>query len=142
MTIPAKRYSETAKPTSGLITCPHGVRFPHECKDCLHDEGMWRIEVSEEAPYGLIVGRGGNDVIAEIQGNGQTLQEIMANARLIAAAPEMLAALELAAALFDNNHAIDRFNWGASGLRAEDIRELNEAPLIIRAAIRKAQGEL
>lgn len=53
----------------------------------------WDIEVTEESPNGLIVGRGGEDVIAEIQGNGQTAVEIMAYARLIIAAPDMFAAL-------------------------------------------------
>jgi len=62
--------------------------------------------------------------------------------RLFAAAPEMLEALKLAYDLFAKDHALSRFNWGASGLRAEDIRELNETPGKILAAIRKAEGEL
>ena len=54
---------------------------------------------------------------------------------------QLLTALKAALALFDKNHALSRFNWGASGLRAEDIRELNELPGTIRAAIAKAEGQ-
>lgn len=58
--------------------------------------------------------------------------------RLHRAAPDLAAALEKAAALFAKDHAIDHFNWGASGLTAENVRELNETPLAIRAALKKA----
>ncbi len=53
---------------------------------------------------------------------------------------DLLAALKDSLLLFAKDHALDRMNWGASGLRAEDIRELNELPLRIRAAIAKAEG--
>lgn len=43
-------------------------------------------------------------------------------------------------ALFDKDHAIDRFDWAKSALRAQDIRELNELPGKIRAALRKAEA--
>jgi len=42
--------------------------------------------------------------------------------------------------LFQKDHALDRFNWGASALRAQDIRELNELPGKIREAIGIAEG--
>ena len=44
-------------------------------------------------------------------------------------------ACKLALALFAKDHAIDRFDWGNSCLRAQDIRELNETPLRIREAL-------
>ena len=56
---------------------------------------------------------------------------------------ELASALEAFCMMFDKNHAISRFNWGASALRAEDIRELNEVPLnakAILARIRKEQA--
>lgn len=53
---------------------------------------------------------------------------------------ELLEALKLAGNLFAANHAISQFDWGRSVLRAEDIRELNEVPLAIRAAIARAEG--
>jgi hypothetical protein len=58
----------------------------------------------------------------------------------------VVAALEASLALFDKGHALSRFNWGESGLRAEDIRELNELPGKIRSAlvvakVREARGE-
>jgi hypothetical protein len=65
----------------------------------------------------------------------------VADARLIAAAPDLYDALESALALFDADHALSRFDWGSSFLRAGDIRELNELPGIIRAALAKARGE-
>ncbi len=42
--------------------------------------------------------------------------------------------------LFDDGHALSRFDWGKSFLRAEDIRELNELPGTIREAL-KVLGE-
>lgn len=53
---------------------------------------------------------------------------------------EIIGALKECLALFDKDHAIDRFDWGKSALRAEDIRELNELPGKIRAALRKAES--
>jgi hypothetical protein len=55
--------------------------------------GPWTVEVSEESPNGLVIAPGSEAVIAEISSNGQTGTEVMSNARLIAAAPEMLDAL-------------------------------------------------
>ncbi len=63
-----------------------------------------------------------------------------ANANLIAAAPDLLETLKACLALFAKDHALDRFDWGKSALRAEDIRELNELPSAIRRAIFKAEG--
>lgn len=67
-------------------------------------------------------------------------EEGLANAHLFAAAKEMYAALEACAALFAEGHAMSRFDWGKAFLRANDIRELNETPLAVAAALRKARG--
>lgn len=53
---------------------------------------------------------------------------------------EMLDVLGDCLLLFAKDHAIDRFDWGKSFLRAQDIRELNELPGRIRATIQKAAG--
>lgn len=42
-------------------------------------------------------------------------------------------------ALFDKGHAIDRFNWGASALTGDNIRELNELPGKIREALEETE---
>jgi hypothetical protein len=52
---------------------------------------------------------------------------------------DLLSACKCALALFDKDHALSRFDWGASALRAHDIRELNELPKILRTAIQKAE---
>ena len=72
--------------------------------------------------------------------NDRPEAECKANARLIAAAPELLDALKAMLALFDKNHALSRFDWGESSLRAEDIRELNELPGLAHRAVAKAEG--
>ena len=53
--------------------------------------------------------------------------------------PLMLKALESARDLFKKGHALDNFNWAASALRAQDIKELNELPLILAAAIKRVK---
>lgn len=52
---------------------------------------------------------------------------------------ETLEALKAAYALFDKDHALSRFDWGKSFLRAQDIRELNETPLLIGRVIAKLE---
>lgn len=51
-----------------------------------------------------------------------------ADARLRREHAEMLSVLRECHDLFAKDHAIDRFDWGESPLRAQDIRELNELP--------------
>ena len=59
-----------------------------------------------------------------------------ANAKLMAAAPDLLEALLDCVVLFQN--ALPKFNWGASALDAEAIRLLNEVPNKALAALTKA----
>ena len=54
---------------------------------------------------------------------------------------DLVSAVKAGLLLFAKDHAIDRFDWGKSGLRAQDIRELNELPGILRAAILKAEAK-
>lgn len=76
--------------------------------------------------------------LAEVYGEDRATR--VANAKLMAAAPELLAALEAMLLMFKDGHAMSRFDWGGSFLRAEDIRELNEFPIQAQAAINKAKG--
>lgn len=59
------------------------------------------------------------------------------NARIIAAAPVMLDALDAAAELIE--YALPKFDWGKSALDGKAIQLLNEVPMIIRAAIAEAR---
>lgn len=103
-----------------------------------HTPGPWRVDSLAKVRSQL---DDGNGLVADVgDGRYQSRRDIElchANARLISAAPEMLEALEAAYKLFAKNHALSRFDWGSSALRAEDIRELNELPLQLRAAIAK-----
>jgi hypothetical protein len=54
---------------------------------------------------------------------------------------ELLVALKAAQMLFAKDPALDRFDWGKSFLRAQDIRELNELPFTINRAIAKAEEQ-
>jgi hypothetical protein len=54
---------------------------------------------------------------------------------------ELISACHSALSLFAEDHAISHFNWAASALRAEDIAELNEVPIKLRAVIHKASNE-
>lgn len=99
--------------------------------------GPWRAEGWE----GLVVNdNGGFTVLACPGGSGPvaTLVELKARSRLIAAAPEMLAALRLARKLFEV--ALPQFDWGKSALSGEAIRLLNEGPGVVANAIAKAEG--
>ena len=52
---------------------------------------------------------------------------------------ELRKALTTMLTLFDKDHAIDRFNWAESFLRAQDIKELNDTPIQARAALEKCK---
>jgi hypothetical protein len=64
--------------------------------------------------------------------------EIAANARLIAAAPDMLEALRSVEQMIDESFS--KFNWGASFLNANAIRLLNEVPIKVAKTIARAEG--
>ena len=54
---------------------------------------------------------------------------------------EPLDTLKACLLLFEKDHALDRFDWSKSFLRAQDIRELNELPLRIRDTIHALTAE-
>ena len=104
-----------------------------------HTPGPWKLNVDEDTGMndsGCILDSVGHVIVTDIYGtfkNGRTTGEAEANARLIAAAPDLLAALE--------------FNWNVMRqLRAEAKRlglhkpSLQEAEDKAADAIAKARG--
>jgi hypothetical protein len=73
---------------------------------------------------------------------GRHFAALVRRDRLRECAPELLSTLKECLELFAKDHAIDHFDWGKSFLRAQDIAELNELPLKIRAVIAKAEGKV
>jgi len=106
-----------------------------------HTPGPWAVGDLDRNGQRVVRNRDIEIVTCWHHSVGAIEKEMEANAKLIAAAPEMLAALEEAFQLFAIGHALDHFNWSASSLRAEDIRELNELPCKIAQVIQKAKGE-
>ena len=53
----------------------------------------------------------------------------------------LLEACKAALALYDADHAMEHFDWSKTGLRDQDIRELNELPRKLQAAIRQAEKQ-
>lgn len=104
-----------------------------------HTPGPWHRNIQPAKKYNTIFA-GRNTHVCHLTVTSLTDEEVEGNCNLITAAPELLIALKAALALFDKDHAINHFNWGASVLRAEDIRELNELPGQLRKAIAKAEG--
>lgn len=49
-------------------------------------------------------------------------------------------AVMAAAGMFQKGHCLEHFNWGASALTADDIRELNEVPGKLSAALSKTKA--
>lgn len=73
-----------------------------------HTTGPWRVDLAIECPNVRIVGPNGRGLAVALQrdphpseGQGITDEEALANAVLIAAAPELLEALEALAETFD-----------------------------------------
>ena len=106
-----------------------------------HTPGPWRVarqcSTLVEAENGRnICSAGGYSTNFAVR---ETLETNEANANLIAAAPELLKALERAEELCGK--ALPVFDWGKSPLTAEAIMLLNEVPGEISAAIAKARGQ-
>lgn len=105
-----------------------------------HTPGPWIHETGPDAPIGSVVDKLG-ETIAQAQENchcgrsedaGRAMQQMRnANARLIAAAPEMLEALEAMVALSD-----DPADAGFGDFMMRDLA----AQKLARAAIAKAKG--
>lgn len=98
-----------------------------------HTPGPWHPNGSQvtangdwKAPVCVVVSK--EDVRPTVDAAARTLAEARANARLIAAAPDLLAALKLAATMQEPADKIERMIW--SGHMAT-----------IRAAIARATGQ-
>lgn len=63
-----------------------------------------------------------------------------AYAKLFAASPDMLTALRYVAAMME--HAHKQFNWKDSALDVKAIQMLNEAPILVYNAIKKAEWKV
>jgi hypothetical protein len=99
--------------------------------DTKHTPGPWEaVKWSCHAATTVVTGKiGPRVVICECSGHGRHTDESLANARLIAAAPELLDALE---------RMVDVANWDEM-LQSE---EQHDAMIVkAEAAIRKAKGE-
>lgn len=95
-----------------------------------HTPGPWRQEVWRDEPYDPFVLElldGDNHTVL----SRETLEETVANARLIAAAPELLAALKAMLAL------VPRDKLHPFGYTEEPQDKAND---LAREAIRKAEG--
>lgn len=96
-----------------------------------HTKGPWAVEDGEIVADGFVIGAvyGADDFPCHEAADGEE-EECHANARLVAAAPCLLAALEAALA---------HFGW----LMDKGALTREEEPVLeqIRAAIRKARGE-
>ena len=72
-----------------------------------HTNGPWLITTIDGADCLMVGGGDGSDVVADIR-TDRPEDEVEANARLIAAAPDLLAALmELGNIVLDNRDAVD-----------------------------------
>ena len=108
-------------------------------------KGPWNCDSSyTDAKYmptlhGRIICIMGDVDVAYVANHGMlSAEEVKANARLLAASWDLREVLKECALLFAKGHAISRFDWGGSCLRAQDIRELNELPGKITRALAKA----
>lgn len=99
-----------------------------------HTPGPWKTGLVEEDAN--VVYSESDRAIAYCDGDDDSETDD-ANARLIAAAPELLEALKRAERLI--KEALPKFNWGASALDANAISLLNDVPGEVRAALAKVQ---
>lgn len=107
-----------------------------------HTPGPWTSHWTEDnkrAHLGHWYFRGSNSHGVSLTAVTRLNAEAAANANVIAAAPDMLAALERANRLI--KEALPKFDWGASPLDANAIGLLNEVPGEVRAALAKARGK-
>ena len=106
-----------------------------------HTPGPWRVEPeTEDQALSIVAGENaGQDsetIIAEIEGTLGDCEE--ANARLIAAAPDMLAALKGVNALFSDEPLFDIKKLG-SPITNGDQERIDRVFIAIDAAISKAE---
>lgn len=105
-----------------------------------HTPGPWELDERRDAhqwPDAYIIKGYGANVLACVYdtGNDHVLTHGQANARLIAAAPEMLAALQCAAAQLEEDFEIS----AAQNQNQQWIDNIDATQQTIRAAIAKAE---
>lgn len=104
-----------------------------------HTPGPWRYDDKTGDSGGLVVWAEGGDRVARVcwdscDEQSEALSETEPNARLIAAAPELLEALQ------DAMKLIDVMMPGVRCIPLQDYAALNNTPIKARAAIAKATG--
>ncbi len=88
-----------------------------------HTEGKWKIHKTNKSSCHIYVGSEGNEVILAAVQN----QDFKANAHLIAAAPDLLAACEMMVS-------------GLNNLNDDANDEIHAAEILMTAAIAAAKG--
>lgn len=107
-----------------------------------HTPGPWGLplQVTATAPQTTVIAENAFGCIVEVAttaGKGDSLREAEANARLIAAAPEMLEALRVLCAW----HGHPALTGRPSGTPVpESVPDFHEAVQMVHAAIAKAEG--
>lgn len=107
-----------------------------------HTPGPWKLYNGYEHKKVIRFTRIGNDadtVLSAADPEDELLAINEADLRLIAAAPELLEALNGMIEMFDA--VSKKINWGKSFLGANEISKMNNAPIEARVAIAKAKGE-
>lgn len=100
-----------------------------------HTKGPWKLDET----WGLIVSKIGHEVAAYHPGRTWKKEETKANARLIAAAPELLEALESIVDSIDKGTTLIR--WSAKYVSENGLSSCEGNVESARAAIAKARGE-
>ena len=98
-----------------------------------HTPGPWRLHPTDDT---MVIGVNGRDEIAEMRGYYSTQPDVMeANARLIAAAPDMLAVCEALLDIIYNSQGVA--GWHRNG----DVATWDEFEAVaeLEAAIAKAK---
>ena len=93
-----------------------------------HTQGPWRIGEPRDGFIGNVLADNPRRLLAQV--TVQDGEQTLANARLIAAAPDMLDALETALEMLVDS-------WGEEQIAAGDDQVAN----VLKAAIAKAKGE-
>lgn len=129
------------------VHCGLGLDLDHTgCgkKPPSHTPGPWAADDGDGQYWGVFADNDSDAICylcdwSPLKRETPLRREDAANARLIAAAPEMLMALKAAIIMVEK--ALPKFNWADSALDAQAIRLLNEVPVEVRLAIHRAEGK-
>lgn len=101
-----------------------------------HTEGPWSRNIPPITKYPTIYAGRNTHICVVSTRNGLSLPELEANAKLIAAAPDLLEALVNMNALYEA--MMEDVNHGASCYNAETLQAMNEVPILAKRVIAKA----